>query len=108
MHGLLDYGVADVLYVQARVTCCCVTLTPAVSSQTIPTFDTIPVAGRVAILLYDWIVRMIKFVGTLPLESIVDVQGVLVEANVKSCTQVRWSAMNKYLHRITPTLQSVR
>ena len=33
-------------------------------------------------------VRMIKFVGTLPLESIVDVQGKLVEANVKSCTQV--------------------
>lgn len=32
--------------------------------------------------------RMIKFVGTLPLESIVDVQGQLVEANVKSCTQV--------------------
>ncbi|CAN0381171.1 unnamed protein product [Pylaiella littoralis] len=31
--------------------------------------------------------RMIKFVGTLPLESIVDVKGVLVEANVKSCTQ---------------------
>lgn len=31
---------------------------------------------------------MIKFVGTLPLESIVDVKGVLVEANVKSCTQV--------------------
>lgn len=36
---------------------------------------------------------MIKFIGTLPLETIVDVQGVLVEANVKSCTQVnvsRW------------------
>ncbi|CAM9440522.1 unnamed protein product [Ectocarpus sp. 4 AP-2014] len=31
--------------------------------------------------------RMIKFVGTLPLESIVDVKGLLVEANVKSCTQ---------------------
>lgn len=31
---------------------------------------------------------MIKFVGSLPLESVVDVKGVLVEANVKSCTQV--------------------
>eukprot|EP00904_Undaria_pinnatifida_P002120 jgi/Undpi1/11909/HiC_scaffold_4.g01608.m1 len=31
--------------------------------------------------------RMIKFVGSLPLESVVDVKGVLVEANVKSCTQ---------------------
>lgn len=33
--------------------------------------------------------RMIKYVASLPLESIVDVKGVLVEANVKSCTQVR-------------------
>ncbi|CAM9909829.1 unnamed protein product [Scytosiphon promiscuus] len=31
--------------------------------------------------------RMIKFVGNLPLESVVDVKGMLVEANVKSCTQ---------------------
>lgn len=39
---------------------------------------------------------MIKFVGTLPLESIVDVKGVLVEANVKSCTQVNITESTEY------------
>lgn len=32
---------------------------------------------------------MIKYVASLPLESVVDVKGVLVAANVKSCTRVR-------------------
>lgn len=31
---------------------------------------------------------MIKYVASLPLETVVDVKGVLVEADVKSCTQV--------------------
>lgn len=55
------------------------------SSDCVTTFA----GASVAVVGYD---RMIKFVGTLPLESVVDVKGVLVEANVKSCTQV--STMN--------------
>lgn len=44
---------------------------------------------------------MIKFVGTLPLESIVDVKGLLVEANVKSCTQVRCRVLVGVMKRTT-------
>lgn len=36
---------------------------------------------------------MIKYVASLPLETVVDVKGVLVEASVKSCTQVGGSSL---------------
>eukprot|EP00903_Cladosiphon_okamuranus_P012906 g12050.t1 len=45
--------------------------------------------------------RMIKYVGTLPLESIVDVQGKLVEANVKSCTQSNVEIQIKRVHAVS-------